>query len=272
MKHNIRKSIFCTLLLLLGVSHAAWGETIIYYVNTNNWPTVHCHNWGGASGTSWPGTQMTETGFSYEGYKIWSVVLNADDNTKCIFSNNGSNQTQDLTLEKDKPVYYNGKWITKGEAGINSVATYYYRGDKNEWSATAMANHESNLYAYFIVDGSSQFKCSKSTSSWDYASYNNSFVQTNKIDLTTENGNIKIPSSGCILLYYPNTECNTSNDVIICAATTLPDGCPTAPTNPCLAIYGNFTGNWESTKMTKAEDDKTAKCTINIEATGPSTQ
>lgn len=43
----------------------------------------------------------------------------------------------------------------------------------------------------------------------------------------------------------------------------------TAPvTNPCLAIYGNFTGNWESTKMTKAEDDKTAKCTINITSTG----
>ena len=268
MKHNIRKSIFCTLLLLLGVSHAAWGETIIYYVNTNNWPTVHCHNWGGASGTSWPGTQMTETGFSYEGYKIWSVVLNADDNTKCIFSNNGSNQTSDLTINTDNPVYYNGNWITKEDAGINSVATYYYRGDKNGWNATAMTNHESNLYAYFIVDGSSQFKCSKSTNSWDYASYNNSFVQTNKIDLTTESGNIKIPSSGCILLYYPNTECNTSNDVIICAATTLPDGCPTAPTNPCLAIYGNFTGNWESTKMTKAEDDKTAKCTINIEATG----
>ena len=268
MKHNICKSIFCILLLLLGVSHAAWGETIIYYVNTNNWSTVHCHNWGGASGTSWPGTQMTETGFSYKGYKIWSVVLNADDNTKCIFSNNGSNQTSDLTINTDNPVYYNGNWITKEDAGINSVATYYYRGDKNGWNATAMTNHESNLYAYFIVDGSSQFKCSKSTNSWDYASYNNSFVQTNKIDLTTESGNIKIPSSGCILLYYPNTECNTSNDVIICAATTLPDGCPTAPTNPCLAIYGNFTGNWESTKMTKAEDDKTAKCTINIEATG----
>ena len=268
MKHNICKSIFCILLLLLGVSHAAWGATIIYYVNTNNWSTVHCHNWGGASGTSWPGTQMTETGFSYKGYKIWSVVLNADDNTKCIFSNNGSNQTSDLTINTDNPVYYNGNWITKEDAGINSVATYYYRGDKNGWNATAMTNHESNLYAYFIVDGSSQFKCSKSTNSWDYASYNNSFVQTNKIDLTTESGNIKIPSSGCILLYYPNTECNTSNDVIICAATTLPDGCPTAPTNPCLAIYGNFTGNWESTKMTKAEDDKTAKCTINIEATG----
>ena len=268
MKHNIRKSIFCILLLLLGVSHAAWGETIIYYVNTNNWPTVHCHNWGGASGTSWPGTQMTETSFSYEGHKIWSVVLNADDNNKCIFSNNGSNQTSNLDINTDSPVYYNGNWKTKEEAGINSVATYYYRGDKNGWSATAMTNHESNLYAYFIVDGSSQFKCSKSTNSWDYASYNNSFVQTNKIDLTTESGNIKIPSSGCILLYYPNTECNTSNDVIICAATTLPDGCPTAPTNPCLAIYGNFTGNWESTKMTKAEDDKTAKCTINIEATG----
>ncbi|MDD6641367.1 MAG: InlB B-repeat-containing protein, partial [Bacteroidales bacterium] len=36
MKHNIRKSIFCTLLLLLGVSHAAWGIDL-YLVPNSNW-------------------------------------------------------------------------------------------------------------------------------------------------------------------------------------------------------------------------------------------
>ncbi len=263
MKHTIQKSIFCTLLLLLGVSHAAWGETTIYYVNVNDWPTVNCYNWG-SDGTSWPGTEMTQTAFSYEGHAIWSVVLKSDGNNQCIFSQNGANQTLDLTIDKDKPVYYNGAWITKETAGINSVDTYYYRGDKNEWGATAMVNHESNLYAYYIVDGSSQFKCSKSTSTWEYASYNNSFVQTNKIELTTEGGNIKIPSSGYILLYYPNTECNTSSDVIICASTTLPDGCPTASSNPCFALHAEFLGWVNPIKFTESEDGKTAACTYTV--------
>ena len=149
MKHNIRKSIFCILLLLLGVSHAAWGETIIYYVNTNNWSTVHCHNWGGASGTSWPGTQMTETGFSYKGYKIWSVVLNADNNTMCIFSNNGSNQTSNLTIKKDMPVYYNGDWITKEKAGVvTTLPTVQLRGTLTDWdSGTAFVAADDGLTA-----------------------------------------------------------------------------------------------------------------------------
>ena len=155
MKHNIRKSIFCILLLLLGVSHAAWGATIIYYVNTNNWSTVHCHNWGGASGTSWPGTQMTETGFSYKGYKIWSVVLNADDNTKCIFSNNGSNQTSDLTINTDNPVYYNGNWITKGEAGVvTTLPTVQLRGTLTDWdSGTVTLGSDVQMDNYNFVFG-----------------------------------------------------------------------------------------------------------------------
>lgn len=37
MKHNIRKSIFCILLLLLGVSHAAWGTDYYYRGSLNSW-------------------------------------------------------------------------------------------------------------------------------------------------------------------------------------------------------------------------------------------
>ena len=43
-------------------------------------------------------------------------------------------------------------------------------------------------------------------------------------------------------------------------------GSPAA--NPCLAIHGNFTGDWVSTKMNKSDDDKSASITINITSTG----
>lgn len=42
MKNNILKSIFVTILLLLGVSHTAWGETI-YFKNTVKWSNVYVY-------------------------------------------------------------------------------------------------------------------------------------------------------------------------------------------------------------------------------------
>ena len=44
MKNNILKSIFLTILLLLGVSHAAWGASYtIYFKNTVGWSNVYVH-------------------------------------------------------------------------------------------------------------------------------------------------------------------------------------------------------------------------------------
>lgn len=57
---------------------------------------------------------------------------------------------------------------------------------------------------------------------------------------------------------YCAEEASVSKEITVTAAVT----------NPCLAIHGNFTGTWESTKMTKSDDDKTAKCTIDITSTG----
>ena len=70
MKHNICKSIFCTLLLLLGVSHAAWGETIYFKNTLEGWSNVYVYfynspywsdsNGSGSKGIASGPNQMTK--------------------------------------------------------------------------------------------------------------------------------------------------------------------------------------------------------------------
>ena len=74
MKHNIRKSIFCTLLLLLGVSHAAWGTTVYYVISESdrNGYSVKCNTNHKGDGDDWHSYDMTNTGKTYNGNPIWS--------------------------------------------------------------------------------------------------------------------------------------------------------------------------------------------------------
>ena len=92
-------------MLLLG-SSSAWGETV-YYVNSNKWSSsnVKVYYWGGDKSVSWPGSVMTFTGNYVDGYEIYSYDVGTS--TSCIFSNNGENQTSDLTV-MDGQYYYNG--------------------------------------------------------------------------------------------------------------------------------------------------------------------
>ncbi len=116
------KSILLALFLVLGVSTQVWGRTI-YFVNTNDWTNPTCHNWG-KTGTTWPGAKMTNTDETYEGMQVWSVVLANENNTGCIFSNNGKDQTGDLTIPDDKNCYNNGSWIT-----YSPIQKYYVTGE-----------------------------------------------------------------------------------------------------------------------------------------------
>lgn len=110
-----------------------------------------------------------------------------------------------------------------------SSNSYWYRGSDNSWGATAMTVSTDGLYEYFqSSNNANQFKIATSTDSWDY---NYTYVQAgfNSTDVTYigdygEN-NCYCWQSGTyyILVYYPNTEINATNNPIICASTTLPD-------------------------------------------------
>ena len=105
---GLTKLLSLFLLLTLGVGQM-WATTV-YFVNWSDWSgDIYCHNWEGGTGTTWPGTKMTNTDHQCSGHTIYSCEINSG-NKKCIFNNNSS-QTSDLTISDGK-MYNNGSWVT----------------------------------------------------------------------------------------------------------------------------------------------------------------
>lgn len=82
-------------------------ETIIYFYNTNNWENVHAYMWGnGKENHAFPGEPMTLLGG-----KVWEYKYSSSESWKnVIFSNNGQNQTGNITLDQGQKYYKNGVW------------------------------------------------------------------------------------------------------------------------------------------------------------------
>lgn len=124
MKHTIQKSIFCTLLLLLGVSHAAWGGTTstVYYViseTDRQGYTVKLNTNHKGDGDLWYLYDMTNTGKTYNGNPIWSCTFTDTYNgLGCLQFQlyNGSEVKQTVqvfgTREWTSPSVFSGKmWV-----------------------------------------------------------------------------------------------------------------------------------------------------------------
>ena len=127
---------------------------------------------------------------------------------------------------------------------------YYYRGNQNNWSAAIkMTPSTDGYYAYFSAksyanngNSNNNFKIALTTDSWDYNSsyvtrgFNGTDIKNSEgdksIGLNWDNDNICVycTSDFYILVYFPNTDINTTSNPIICASTSLPDdGDPAAP-------------------------------------------
>ena len=147
MKHNIRKSIFCTLLLLLGVSHAAWGASYtIYFQNTVGWSTIYVHfyvstfdfgtNGMSGSGAAKNAGAMTKVNGTDD---IYSITYEGDAYPKVCFTkdqqDNYGNFYQTECSYSDK-LDVNGSnllWIPdKSQTTTTNNCTYYNTGT---WSA-----------------------------------------------------------------------------------------------------------------------------------------
>lgn len=87
----------------------------IYFVNKDNWSKVTVHLWGGdADDTTWPGRSAIKADFQLHCCDVYYVSALPGSYNKCIFSNNGNNQTADLDWTAGK-YYYNGAWKTLDE-------------------------------------------------------------------------------------------------------------------------------------------------------------
>lgn len=150
--------------------------------------------------------------------------------------------------------------ILFGSMTLVQATDYYYRGNQTGWdaaNAVKMTPSTDGLYAYFSAlsyanngNKNNNFKITLATDSWDY---NSSYVTRgfNGTDIMNSSGDKSIgldwdgdniciycTSDFYILVYFPNTEINTTNNPIICASTTLPDGSG-APVEPDAFVAGS---------------------------------
>ena len=184
----------------------------IYYKNTNNWSNVNAYYWSDADTTmtSWPGVAMTSVGDNT--YRI-EVPASA----QYIIFNNGSAQTDDLTLQGMNKIYNNGTWSDYGVVNpttptpttpsgsytvqfTNSLSwsgtiSCYYWSDSNttmtSWPGVAMTSQGTNDY------GQTVYSCTVPSDA-TYIIFNNGSSQT-----------VDIPFDGSALNFY--AESTTTN-------------------------------------------------------------
>ena len=77
----------------------------LYFDNTSNWSTVNIYYWSEADEAmvTWPGVAMTSEGDGIYSYTAPVGVTN-------VIFNNGTEQTDDLTVPGNNYLYSNGKW------------------------------------------------------------------------------------------------------------------------------------------------------------------
>lgn len=127
-----------------------------------------------------------------------------------------------------------------GSTAFVQATDYYYRGNQNGWGATLLTPSSDGYYAYLAAlsyanngNQNNEFKIALSADGWDYNCYYAS-PGFNSTDITNmnnssnswgngdENNAIYNESDFYILVYFPNTDLNPSENPIICASTTLP--------------------------------------------------
>ena len=109
LRRHLSRTFLLLSLLTLCVGQM-WATKTIYYANPNDWNPPYCYAWG-TGNNGWPGKAMTATDHKKDGHTIYKIDL-SDSYTKCIFSNNGANQTGDITFTAGKVTSDGSSWYT----------------------------------------------------------------------------------------------------------------------------------------------------------------
>ena len=119
----------------------------VYFINAGKWSDVYLHLWNGnATGTEWPGSQLTATGEKIGEYDVYAHTAKQGDHTNLLFhkKDDDSKKTADLTWSEGVDKYYihnyngNTGWYTQSDAEELLVVpvvyeTVYFVNNKN-WS------------------------------------------------------------------------------------------------------------------------------------------
>ncbi len=110
---------------------AVYAPLTLYFINKDAWtnPTAYAYGTGDIKNAAWPGEAMTATGDATAGhsYGVYSIIIAKNRYSNIIFSDNGANQTGDLTFDEATPYYYNGAWYaTLAECDPASADVTYH--------------------------------------------------------------------------------------------------------------------------------------------------
>ena len=115
----------------------------VYFINTGKWSDVYIHLWNGtATGTEWPGAQLTATGTKIGEYDVYEYTAQQGAHVNLLFhkKDNDSQKTADLTWTAGKYYIHNHNgntgWYTQAEAEEILVVpvveeTVYFVNNKN---------------------------------------------------------------------------------------------------------------------------------------------
>lgn len=194
MKTNLLKSIFISLILVMGVSNAwgyNYGGTNVYYyfANTASWSGVHLYIWNGNWNTDFTLTKITNTNVYY--YK-WSSAYN--NNEGILFRgaadwNHG--QTGDI---KDNYTSHTS-WVQNSTTGktdlsnINRQAQVVVKlSTGGNYTQTANANCVAKVSGYTVVAGNSSATAKNASTSGSSATASISAAYGSTITYTATAG------------------------------------------------------------------------------------
>ena len=152
----------------------AVAATTLYYVDHNSWGNANAYMWNDSGNNGWPGVAMTSVGTVGENnYAYYSVSFAQGTYTSIIFNNGSGSQTSDLTINTEKPYFYDGAWYTWDELLAKLAAPvvtydYYVIGTINNWGLKdenfGMTDEDADgVYEKVITlaDGKNQLKINK---------------------------------------------------------------------------------------------------------------
>ncbi|WP_053094235.1 starch-binding protein [Cellvibrio sp. pealriver] len=131
----------------------------VYVKKPANWATVNTHIWTNQNGVEtnrtggWPGPAATEVATKYGAGWLRLFIpqawANTAGNTNIIFSNNGANQTANLTVSQTNPSWYDAAWLAAEPASaVVEAGTQIQVGN-----GTATIANSANLSGKLFVPG-----------------------------------------------------------------------------------------------------------------------
>lgn len=194
MKTNLLKSIFISLILVMGVSNA-WaynygGANVYYYfANTGNWPGVHLYIWNGTWNQDFTLTKIANTNVYYH---KWSSAYN---NNEGILFRGAANWNNGQTSDIKKDYTSHTSWVhnsTTGKTDLSNINRSAQVAVKlstgGDYTQTANANCVAKVSGYTVEKGKSSATAKNASTSGSSATASISAAYGSTITYTATAG------------------------------------------------------------------------------------